>query len=286
MKRFLLRYSGILVGAVVAAFSIEEFLVPNNILDGGIVGISMIISSLLPVSLSILTICLNIPFVILGARQLGKRFIPRTATAMIVFSVFLEIFSHWHYNVTNDPLLATVFGGVILGIGVGLIIRMGGCLDGTESLALIISRKTSISVGQFVLVCNIVIYLIAGALFGLDRALYSLMTYFITSRLVDYISTGLDQGKSVMIITDEGRKIADDIYRTLGRTVTIMSGEGMISGHKTVLYCVVTRIEISAIRKIIEENDYSAFMTVSDVSEIVGKHIKKKPAAAEGEQEA
>jgi uncharacterized membrane-anchored protein YitT (DUF2179 family) len=281
MKKAIIRYFGIIVGAVTAAFAIEEFLVPNNILDGGIVGISMIISNLLPISLSILTVCLNIPFVLIGAKQLGARFIPRTAVAMIVFSVFLEIFNHWHYNVTYDDLLATVFGGVILGIGVGLIIRMGGCLDGTESLALVISRKTSLSVGQFVLMCNIVIYMTAGVLFGLDRALYSLMTYFITSRLVDYISTGLDQGKSVMIITDEGRKIADDIFKTLGRTVTLMKGEGMISGSKTVLYCVVTRMEISTIRKIIDENDYSAFMTVSDVSEIVGRHIKKKPSDTE-----
>ena len=206
---------------------------------------------------------------------------------MVVFSVFLEIFNHWHYNVTNDALLATVFGGVMLGLGVGLIIRMGGCLDGTESVAIIISRKTSLSVGQFVLMCNCVIYMVAGILFGLDRALYSLLTYFITSRIVDYISTGLDQGKSVMIITDEGRKIADDIYKQLGRTVTIMKGEGLISGEKTIMYCVVTRMEISTIRKIIEENDYAAFMTVSDVSEIVGKHIKKKPSDpnSDGEEE-
>lgn len=277
MKEGIIRYLGIVVGAVTAAFALEQFLVPNNILDGGIVGISMIISSLLPVRLGILTVCLNIPFVLLGARHLGKRFVPRTVTGMVVFSVFLEVFHHLQYKVTEDLLLATVFGGLVLGLGVGLIIRLGGCLDGTESLAILISRKTSISVGQFVLMCNIVIYLSAGVLFGLDRALYSLLTYFITSKLVDYISTGLDQGKSVMIITDEGRVIADEIYRTLGRTVTLMRGEGMISGEKMILYCVVTRMEISAIRKIIDENDYSAFMTVSEVSEIVGKHIKKKP---------
>lgn len=277
MKQGIIRYLGLIVGAIVAAFAIEQFLVPNNILDGGIVGISMIISNLLPIPLSILTVCLNIPFVIIGAKQLGKRFIPRTVVAMAVFSVFLEIFKHWHYSVTSDALLATVFGGMVLGLGVGLIIRMGGCLDGTESVAIIISRKTSMSVGQFVLMCNCVIYMVAGLLFGLDRALYSLLTYIITSKLVDYISTGLDQGKSVMIITDEGRAIADEIYKQLGRTVTIMKGEGLISGEKTVMYCVVTRMEISAIRKIIDDNDYSAFMTVSEVSEIVGKHIKKKP---------
>ncbi len=285
MKEGVIRYTGIIIGAIIAAFALEEFLVPNKILDGGIVGISMIISNLLPISLSILTVCLNIPFVLIGAKQLGKKFIPRTAVAMAVFSVFLEIFNHWHYNVTNDALLATVFGGVMLGLGVGMIIRLGGCLDGTESVAIVISRKTSLSVGQFVLMCNCVIYMVAGMLFGLDRALYSLLTYFITSRIVDYISTGLDQGKSVMIITDEGRKIADDIYKQLGRTVTIMKGEGLISGEKTIMYCVVTRMEISAIRKIIEDNDYAAFMTVSDVSEIVGKHIKKKPTDPDSDGE-
>ena len=118
MKEGIIRYTGIILGAVVAAFALEEFLVPNKILDGGIVGISMIISNLLPISLSILTVCLNIPFVLIGAKQLGKKFIPRTAVAMVVFSVFLEIFNHWHYNVTNDALLATVFGGVMLGLGV------------------------------------------------------------------------------------------------------------------------------------------------------------------------
>ena len=274
MKQAVLRYVTIVAGAVIAAFALEEFLVPAKILDGGIVGVSIIISSLTPIALSILTIVLNAPFVIAGARLLEKNFLPRTVTAMAVFSVFLEVFSKWHYNATYDPLLATVFGGVILGAGVGLIIRNGGCLDGTETVAIMIARKTSFSVGQIVLACNIVIYLIAGMLFGLDRALYSLLTYFITSKVVDFINTGLDQGKAVMIITEEGHKIAEDIYRTLGRTVTFLQGEGLLSGKKDVLYCVITRIELSMIRKIIEKDDYSAFMTITDVSEIIGHHIK------------
>lgn len=274
MKTVILRYFNLVLGAIVAAFALEEFLVPASILDGGIVGASIIISSLTPISLSILTICLNLPFVLAGAKQLEKSFLPRTIVAMGVFSLFLEIFNRWHYDATYDALLATVFGGIILGLGVGLIIRNGGCLDGTESVAIMISRKTSLSVGQIVLVCNIVIYMIAGILFGLDRALYSLLTYYITSRVVDYINTGLDQGKAVMIITDEGRQIAEDIYNTLGRTVTILPGEGLLSGEKTVLYCVVTRMELSSIRKIIEKDDYSAFMTITDVSEIIGHHIK------------
>ena len=250
MKQILVRYINIILGAIVAAFALEEFLVPANILDGGIVGTSIIISSITPISLSILTVCLNLPFVLVGAKQLEKSFLPRTIVAMGVFSLFLEIFNRWHYDATYDALLATVFGGLILGAGVGLIIRNGGCLDGTETVAIMVAKKTSLSVGQIVLVCNIIIYLIAGILFGLD------------------------QGKAVMIITDQGRVIAEDIYKTLGRTVTFLSGEGLLSGEKTVLYCVITRMELPLIRKIIEKDDYSAFMTISDVSEIIGHHIK------------
>lgn len=284
MKQIFFRYFNIIIGAVVAAFALEEFLVPANILDGGIVGVSIIISSLTPISLSILTVCLNLPFVLVGAKQLEKNFLPRTLIAMGVFSVFLEIFNRWHYNATYDALLATVFGGVILGFGVGLIIRNGGCLDGTETVAIMIARKTSFSVGQIVLVCNVIIYLSAGVLFGLDRALYSLLTYFVTSRVVDFINTGLDQGKAVMIITDEGRQIAEDIYQTLGRTVTFIPGEGLISGEKNILYCVITRMELSTIRKIIEKDDYSAFMTISDVSEIIGHHIKSSEHMKDSKQ--
>ena len=150
----------------------------------------------------------------------------------------------------------------------------GGCLDGTEAVAILISKKTNFSVGQIVLFFNVLIYLTAGVLFGLDRALYSMLTYIIVSRIEDYVNTGMQQGKAVMIITDHGEEIAQDIYTTLGRTVTLIEGSGLISGEKVVLYCVITRIELSTMRKIIERADYSAFMSVSDVSEIIGNHIK------------
>lgn len=274
LKKSILRYVILILGAAIAAFALEEFLVPAQILDGGIVGVSIIISTLTVLPLSILTIVLNIPFVIAGARELGRFFWLRTLVSMVSFSIFLEVFHRWRYNATDDELLATVFGGLILGFGVGLIIRNGGCLDGTETVAIMLSRKTNFSVGQIVLCFNIVIYLTAGILFGLDRALYSLLTYFIVSKVVDFINLGLDQGKAVMIITNEGKQIADDIYQTLGRTVTFIKGEGLISGEKTILYCVITRMELPSLRKIIENDDYSAFMTISDVSEIIGKHIK------------
>lgn len=275
-KQWIVPIFFITVGAVIAAFALEEFLVPFTILDGGVVGISMIISQLSGLPLGILTIVLNIPFMIVGFKRLGKRFLVKAIYAMVVFSVFLGVFEHMK-AVTEQEILVVVFGGVLLGVGVGLILRHGGCLDGTEIVAMLLSQKTEFSVGQIVLFFNIVIYSVAGFLFGPDRALYSLLTYFITSKIIDLVENGMEQGKSVMIITDHGKDIADAIYSQLGRTCTQMEGTGMVSnGKKTVLYCVITRVEVPAIKKIINDADVSAFMTISDVSEIVGNHIKRK----------
>ena len=267
-------YVMLAIGAIIAAFAIEEFLVPNTILDGGVIGIGIMIKNLTGISLSILTIVLNVPFLLIGMRKLGKMFVVKSAFSMAVFSVFVEIFAPLA-NATSETLLAVSFGGVILGIGVGLVIRFGGCLDGTETVAILLNKKFKIPVGQTVLIFNIVIYAVAGVLFGFDRAMYSLLTYFITSKVLDIVETGMDQAKAAMIITDEADVIAEKIYQTLGRTVTIMHGEGMVSGKKTVLYCVLTRFEIRELKNIITSVDTSAFVTVSDVSEIIGNHIKR-----------
>ena len=219
------------VGAAIAAFAIEEFLVPCTILDGGVIGIGIMVNNL-------------------------------THIAPCV-------------NATDQYLLAVCFGGVILGAGVGLVIRFGGCLDGTETVAILINRKFKLPVGQTVLIFNVIIYIVAALLFGFDRAMYSLLTYFVTSKIIDKVETGLEQAKAAMIITDEGKEIADQIYQKLGRTVTMLEGEGLISGKKVVLYCVLNRLEIYELKRLIKKVDMSAFITVSDVSEIIGKHIKK-----------
>ena len=284
MKYWIVPLFFITVGAVIAAFALEEFLVPFKILDGGIVGVSMIISQLSGLPLGILTIVLNIPFVLMGFKRLGMRFLVKAIYAMVIFSVFLSVFKDMK-AVTDKEILVVAFGGVLLGIGVGLILRYGGCLDGTEIVAMFLSKQVEFSVGQIVLFFNIIIYGVAGILFGPDRALYSLLTYFITSKVIDIVENGMEQGKSVMIITDHGKDIADAIYTQLGRTCTQMEGKGMVSnGKKTVLYCVITRVEVSAIKKIISDADVSAFMTISDVSEIVGNHIKRKKAPVRRKQ--
>ena len=265
------------IGATIAGFAMETFLLPVRILDGGIIGIGIITNHLTGISLSILSLVLNLPFLFIGSYSMEKKFFLKAGYAMVVFSLALRSFSSVE-PATEDALLATVFGGILLGIGVGLVIRAGGCLDGTETIAILLSRKTSVSVGQTVLIFNVIIFSVAGFLFGADCAMYSLLTYFITSKVIDLIESGLDQGKSVMIITDEGNRIARSIYNELGRTVTTIEGAGLISGKKQILYCVVTRIELSSLRNIVNQDDASAFMTVSDVSEIVGKHIKKTEA--------
>ena len=219
------------IGSVIAAFAIEEFLVPNTILDGGIIGIGIMINNLTKLPLSMLTIILNIPFLLIGLHKLGRIFIIKAAYCMIIFSLFVSLFAPWA-NATEETFLAVCYGGVILGVGVGIIIRFGGCLDGTETVAIILNRKLGLAVGQMVLIMNLVIYSVAGILFGPDRAMYSLLTYFITSKVLDVVENGVNQAKAATIITNDAKEISDKIYQNLGRTVTIMEGEGLVSGKK------------------------------------------------------
>ena len=277
----LLPYLLLTIGAAIAALALEEFLVPFQILDGGVVGVSMIVSQLTSLPLGLFIVVLNIPFLFIGLRRLGRTFLVRALYSMLVFSVLLEVFKPLP-PLTEQELLVVVFGGVLLGLGVGLILRSGGCLDGTEIVAMLLSQRAPFSTGQIVLGINIVIYAAAGLLFGLDRALYSLLTYFITSKIIDMVQNGMEQGKAVTIITNEGKQIADALYSRLGRTCTLLEGRGLISGEKVVLYCVVTRIEVATVKQIIHAMDGSAFVTITDVSEILGQHIKQKAPAPSG----
>ena len=272
-SRRILSFIMLTIGAIIAAFSLESFLIPNTILDGGITGGSIILSKLSGFPVSLLVLILNIPFVYIGYRNLGRGFLIRTVYSMILFSFALSVFRYFE-PLTEQMLLATVFGGILLGIGVGLVIHFGGCVDGTESVALVISKRTSLSVGQVVLVFNLVIYFVAGMIFGIDRAMYSLLTYFITFKVIDFVSEGFEQAKAALIVTEKGTDMAKEIYKRLGRTVTVIRGKGLISGDKEVMYCVLTRIEIYELRHIAEEMDESAFITILDVSDIIGQHIK------------
>ena len=269
-----------ILGAVIAAFALEEFLAPNNIFDGGVTGISMILTYIfseklgIPIKLGMLVIIINLPFIIYGLKRLGKQFIFKSSVALVIFSFMTAIFEPLQ-NVTEDNILAVTFGGVFLGLGVGFVIRGGGILDGTEIIAIVLSKKISISVGTLILLFNVVIYSIAGLVFGLDRGMYSLLMYFITSKVIDIVEMGWDNTKAVMIITSDGKEISEMIYSKLGRTVTFLKGKGLVSNdEKDVLYCVVTRAEIYDLKVIINSVEGSTFTTISDVAEIVGNHVK------------
>ena len=271
--RRLISFIMLTTGSIIAAYALESFLIPNTILDGGVTGISIIVSKITNLPVSLLVLILNIPFVYIGYKNLGRGFLIRAVYSMVLFSVSLSVFRYYE-PLTEQMLLATVFGGILLGVGVGLVIHFGGCVDGTESVALVISKKTTLSVGQVVLVFNLVIYSVAGLIFGLDRAMYSLLTYFITFKVIDFVSEGFEQVKAALIVTEKGTDMAKEIYKRLGRTVTTIRGKGLISGDKEVMYCVLTRMEIYELRHIAEEMDESAFITILEVSDIIGQHIK------------
>ncbi len=267
----------ITIGAVISATALELILIPNSMIDGGMNGVSIILNTLFGGSLGMIIFIVNLPFLILGYRQLGKKFVFKAGYGMILFSISLEVFSGYTPFI-EDTLLATVYGGILLGVGCGIIIKEGGCLDGTEIVAILINRKKSLSVGQVVFCFNIVIYGIAIFVLGAERALYSLLTYFVSYKVIDMVSDGFNSAKAAFIITDDGSEIAKEILKRLGRTVTVLSGEGIIShGDKRVLYTVITRFEVSILKDILEETGDSSFVTVFDVSEIIGNHIKKSP---------
>ncbi len=284
-RKYVLPYLMVALGAAIAAFALATCLVPSTILDGGITGVSMILNYLTRKPLSMFIIIINSPFLLVGMFAMGKSFLLRAASAMLVFSALLSVFEHSEYVVTYDPLLATIFGGILLGVGVGIVLRNGGCLDGTETVALLLSRKTSFSVGQIVFAINIVIYSCAGVLFGWDRAMYSLLTYFITFKVIDMVEEGMEQAKAVLIITDPDTEIAEKIYKRLGRTCTQIGASGLISGSKVIMYCVVNRLELSELRAILRTDMHSSFATVTDVGEIIGTHVKRNTTRLETLQE-
>ena len=271
--RNILTFIMLIIGTIIAAAALECFLIPNTILDGGITGISIIIYKLFQVPLWLLVIVINIPFIFIGYKNLGKNFLIRTLISMISFAFFLSFFELVK-PFTEEILLATIFGGALYGLGVGMVIHFGGCVDGTESVAIVISKKTSFSVGQIVLMFNLIIFAVAGFIFGFDRAMYSLLTYIITFKVIDFVSEGLEQAKAALIVTSKGTDLSEEIYIKLGRTTTTIRGKGLITGEKEVLYCVLTRMEIYELKHLVEEMDESAFVTILDVSDIIGNHIK------------
>lgn len=250
------------------------FLLPNRIMDGGVTGISIILTDLIDVKFGVFLILINMPFLFLGYENLGKRFLIKASYAIMMYSILSMKYTNI-YVVNHDGLLNAIFGGITVGLGIGLVMLGSGCTDGTEVIAILVSKESSLSVGQVILIINIIIFSVGGALFGIDHALYSMVAYFINAKTMDIVATGLTDLKECRIIGDNLTEIAKEIYERTGRTATLTVGKGLASGKgKDILFVVVTRLEVSEIRTIVKEDD-SAFMTVYDVLEVVGNHVKK-----------
>ncbi|MDF2556817.1 MAG: hypothetical protein K0R71_645 [Bacillales bacterium] len=275
-RRLLLKVLFMTLGGITMGVGLEFFLIPNSISDGGVVGISIMLSHLLGIPLGALLFTINLPFFYIGYKQIGKTFALSSLYSVAIFSITATLFHHYK-EFTADPLLASVFGGILLGIGIGIVIREGGSTDGAEIMAILFSKKSAFSVGEFIMFINFFILGSAGFVFGWDKAMYSLITYFIAFKVIDIVIVGLDESKSAMIISDLPEEIGAAIRDRLGRGVTYLNGTGGYTHEqKKVIYCVVTRLEEAKLQSIVDDIDENAFLAIANVAEVRGGRFKKK----------
>lgn len=265
------------IGTFIVAVALEMFLLPNKIIDGGVIGISMMVSYVTKWNLGLLIFCINIPFLLMAYKALGRKFVVNTFIATAALSVATNLVVNLQ-PVTGDLLLATVFGGILLGLGVGLILRNNASLDGTEMLSIMISKKIKIiSVGELLMGMNLFVYGAAGFLLGWDRALYSILTYYVASKVIDTVLEGLDKAKSVRIVSDFWEEIGDSIMKELDISVTYIKTKGGYSKQEKILtFCVVNKFDMPKLKEVVHNVDPRAFIVTEDVHEVEGVRIKKK----------
>lgn len=267
---------GLTVGAIIYSAGLNLFLIPNHIIDGGVTGISLLVQALTGVPFSVLIVVLNLPFFYLGYKRLGAGLAVSATYAIVILSLCSSYFEQLK-PATTDPFLSTIFGGIIIGIGVGIVIKSGGSTDGTEIVAIWMDNRTSFSVGEIIMFFNFFILGAAGFVFSWNSAMYSLIAYFICSRMIDAVSTGLDSSKGIFIVTTEYDQVSDAIVHDMHRAVTRLHGQGgFLKDDKDVLYCVVTRLEVTKLKQVVHGIDPSAFLSVFDVQEVQGGLVKGK----------
>jgi uncharacterized membrane-anchored protein YitT (DUF2179 family) len=278
MKTFLrhvLQATLIVLGILSAGLGLKGFLLSSRFIDGGVTGISMLLSSVLGLPLAVLILVINLPFIALGYRQIGRSFAIKSALAIGGLSLCLA-FVHYP-DVTPDKLLTAVFGGFFIGAGIGLAIRGGAVLDGTEVAALLISKSSNLlKVGDVILLLNVLIFSAAAFFLGIEPALYSMLTYFAASKTVDFLIHGIEEYTAVIIISDKSEEIRQEIIRDLRRGVTVYKGRGGLSNaEQDILFCVVTRLEIGRIKTVARGLDDAAFIVVQPLSDAEGGMIKR-----------
>lgn len=280
LKRYIKDFFLIAIGIFSASFGFKGFLLTNHFIDGGATGISLLLFALTKIPLYILIICVNVPFIILAYKIMGKQFAIKTIIAITGLAICLATVNF--PNVTNDNLLVAVFGGFFLGSGIGLAVRGGAVIDGTEVLAIFLSRKFGATLGDIIIVINVLIFSTAAYFLGIEVALYSMITYLSASKTLDFIVEGIDEYVGVTIISSHSEKIRKMIISNLGRGVTIYKGQRGFGkqGEKTemdIIYTVLTRLELNKLNTEIEKIDPNAFVVMSSVKDTKGGMIKKRP---------
>lgn len=271
----------IVLGILSAGFGLKGFLLPNGFIDGGVTGISLLVSEITGWPLSLLVIIINIPFIFLGYKNVDKGFAIRTLCAICGLALCLVLVQF--PIITSDKLLVSIFGGFFLGAGIGLAMRGGGVIDGTEVLALTISRKASITMGDVVLIINLLIFSVAAFVLSMETALYSILTYFSATKTLDFIISGIEEHTGVTIISDYSEALRKMITEKLGRGVTIYQGKRGYGkrGHQLnetdIIFTVITRLEVSKLTAEIEKIDPKAFVIMNSINDTKGGMIKKKP---------
>jgi uncharacterized membrane-anchored protein YitT (DUF2179 family) len=267
------------LGIFSASFGFKGFLLTNHFIDGGATGISLLVSALTKIPLAVLIVCVNIPFIILGYHVVGKGFAIKTALAIAGLAICLATVSF--PDVTNDNLLVAVFGGFFLGAGIGLSIRGGAVIDGTEVLAIFLSRKLGTTIGDIIIIINVFIFSAAAYFLGIEIALYSMITYLSASKTLDFLVEGIEEYTGVTIVSLRSEAIREMITDKMGRGVTVLSG-GSGYGRRgetkdlQVVYTVVTRLELSKLNAEIERIDPRAFVVMHSVKDTKGGMIKKR----------
>jgi uncharacterized membrane-anchored protein YitT (DUF2179 family) len=268
-------------GVIMASIGLKGFLLPNNFLDGGAMGMSLLLKILTNVDLSLLIILVNIPFIVLGARQISIPFSVKSSLAILLLAVLVHFISI--PSITADKLLISIFGGFFLGAGIGLSIRGGAVIDGTEVLAISVSRTSSLSVGDFIALFNIALFSFAILLTNIETAMYSMLTYLSASKTVDFIINGVEEYLGVLIISTKNEEIKKQITIELGRGVTVFKSDkgfgsrGTFDKESNILFCVVTRLEVTSLLLEIEKIDPAAFVVQHPVKDTKGGMIKKRP---------
>jgi len=271
----------VVAGVFLAAFGLKSFIVPNEFIDGGVTGISLLVNHITNIPVSICLIVFNAPFIYIGAKQIGRSFAINTLAAVAGLAVILYVVDFG--VVTTDKLLASVFGGFFVGAGIGLAMRGGSVLDGTEIIAVYINRKSVFSIGDIILIINVVIFLVAAYILTVEAALYSILTYLAASKTVDFIIQGIEEYTGVTIISEKSREIREAIIYNLGRGVTIYKGERGFGAnvHKDkdidIVFTVVTRLEVSKVKEVVHLIDRKAFMVMNVITETNGGIIKRRP---------